>query len=165
MGEKMKKGEGKKGEGKGDKEGEGEGDKAGDFAKKQEEIRKQLSDYYEQLKKEGEGGNGNMSKILKDMEESEKDLLNKQLTQELMMRQQQILNRMLDFEKSVREQGYEEKRESKTGKDYDKISPSEIKPEMLKEFIRKEHFNVSKYIYTPQYQELINEYLKSISNK
>jgi len=59
---------------------------------------------------------GDAKQLMKQMEETENDLVNKQITQETMQRQQEILSKLLDYEKAEKEREMEEKRESKEGK-------------------------------------------------
>ena len=61
-----------------------------------------------------EGSGGNLSELIKQMEQNEEDLVNKRLTQELINRQQQITTRMLEAEKSMREQKMDEERKGET---------------------------------------------------
>ncbi|MEW6469070.1 MAG: DUF4175 family protein [Bacteroidota bacterium] len=59
---------------------------------------------------------GDAKDLMKKMEETENDLVNKQITQETIKRQQEILTKLLDYEKAEKEREMEEKRESKEGK-------------------------------------------------
>ena len=103
----MKKGKsGKKGKKKGEKNAE----KLMQLAKKQEAIRKQLMELRDEQGKNGE--KGKIDKILEDMEENETDIINNQITQETIARQQEILTRLLEAEKAEREQDEDDKRKS-----------------------------------------------------
>jgi hypothetical protein len=147
------------------KNGIKDGNMLSEMAARQEAIRKKLQEAMEKLKKEGKQGLGSSEKIQEGMKESEEELKRRQLTQELMMRQQQILSRMLDFDKSVRERDMDNQRESKSGTEKPIISPAELTTEELKKQIRKEQFNSSKYIYTPTFQQLIDSYFKLLESK
>ncbi|MCS7086048.1 MAG: hypothetical protein NZ534_08240, partial [Bacteroidia bacterium] len=111
------------------------------MAAQQEAIRKKLQETFEKMKKEGEKGLGSGDKIIDDMKLTEDQLKNKQLTQEMMIRQQQILDRMLDFDKAMREREYENKRRSNTGKDILRDSPPELSQEEMQKKIRKESYS------------------------
>ena len=50
------------------------------------------------------------------MQQSEKELVNKQLSQESLQRQQQILSRMLEAEKAEQEREMEQKRSSESAR-------------------------------------------------
>jgi hypothetical protein len=86
------------------------------LAAQQEAIRRMLQQYLENLKKEGKGYDGKMDKIMKDMEQTEKDIVNKQINQNTINRQQDILTRLLESEKAEKEREKQETRESKEGK-------------------------------------------------
>jgi hypothetical protein len=85
-------------------------------AAQQEAIRKMMQDYQSELKKEGKGYGGDIDKMLKEMEEVEKDLVNKRITQQTINRQQQILTRLLESERAETKREQEEKRESREAK-------------------------------------------------
>ncbi|MCS6905997.1 MAG: DUF4175 family protein [Bacteroidia bacterium] len=136
------------------------------LAKEQEAIRKKLKDAIEKMKKEGKPCLGSGDKIAEEMQQTEEDLRkNQQITAEMLARQQRILNRMLDFDKSMREREWDEKRRSTTARERKVASPAELTEEQLKQRVRKEYFNKDKYQYTPTYQELIDQYYKLLDNK
>jgi hypothetical protein len=81
------------------------------LAAQQEALRQMM----QQLMNEG-GDPGGMKNTLKDMEQTETDLVNKNITQETMKRQQEILTKLLDYEKAEKEREQDNKRESKEGK-------------------------------------------------
>lgn len=82
------------------------------LAAEQEAIRKMLQQYGEELKKDGTGNDGNISEMMKKMEQTETDLVNKMLSNETLKRQQEILTRLLDSEKAEKERELDEKRKS-----------------------------------------------------
>ena len=96
------------------------------------------------------------------MQETATELLNKQLTAQTMMRQQQILSRLLQADKSVREREYEEKRESNTGKDLDHKAPAQLTQEEYKNKLRQELLKTSKLEYSSDFIYLIEQYFKKI---
>ena len=76
------------------------------LAAQQEMLRKMM----QQMMNEGGNTPGDMKNTLKKMEETETDLVNKMLTKETMMRQQQILDKLLDYEKAEKQKETEQKR-------------------------------------------------------
>lgn len=111
----MEKGE--SGQGKNSKGGQGSmSEEIARLAAEQEAIRNELSKYKEQLDEEGVKDGGNMSNAMNEMEQNEKDLVNKRITQETIMRQQRIITRMLESEKAEQTREKEEKRESREEK-------------------------------------------------
>jgi hypothetical protein len=94
------------------------------------------------------------------MEQTELDLVNKQLTDQMIKRQQDILTRLLEAEKSLREQDMEEERKGETAKDYEK----EI-PKAFEEYLRLKEKEVELLktippkLY-PYYKREVDEYFK-----
>jgi len=96
------------------------------MAAQQEAIRNQLQEYADQLQKEGTGNARELNQMMKDMERTETDLVNKVISQETMMRQKEILTRLLNSEKAEMEREKEERRESREAQNYDLSNPAEI---------------------------------------
>jgi hypothetical protein len=94
----------------------GMSEKLAKLAAEQEEIRNEMRKYADQLNEEGIKDGGAMSDIMKKMEETQKDLVNKKIVQETINRQQEILTRMLESEKAEIKRGEEEKRQSTEAK-------------------------------------------------
>ena len=135
-----------------------------EMAARQEALRKKIKDMFDKMKQAGEGGMGDLDKMQKDMKESEEQLRKSQLSAELLMRNEQIKMRMLDFDKALREREYDKKRKSVTGKELKVTSPADLEPNELQERIRKENYNKDKFRYTPMYQNLIEQYYKLLED-
>ena len=103
----------------GDKPGQGQGGMSKELAQmaaKQAAIRRELQKMSEELEKNGEkGAGGNLKKLSDLMEQNETDIVNKNITRQTMMRQEEILTRLLESEKAEREREKDNKRESKEG--------------------------------------------------
>lgn len=130
------------------------------LAAQQEMIRNMMKEL-----QKGPGGTKageELNKLQKEMEETEKDLVNKQLSQELINRQKEILTRLLEAEKSARQQGEEEKREAERPKDI----KNELPPSFEKYLKAKEkEIDLLKTIppsLTPYYKQEVNEYFQKI---
>lgn len=85
------------------------------MAAEQSAIRKRLEQLRNELNKGGKGEGNKLNPLIKDLEEQERDLVNKRLGNNVVKRQQDILTRLLESEKATRERGLDEKRESKSG--------------------------------------------------
>lgn len=138
------------------------------LALEQETIRKNMQNLNEDVKelqdKEGKKLLGNLDEIQKDMMEVIKDLQNNNITPETKKRQEKILSRMLDFQLSTREKDFEQKRESRPGKDFDRISPPEIvisRPEIING-INQDMLELQKESYSDEYELLIQKYMQKI---
>ena len=91
-------------------------EKLAKLAAQQEAIRNEMSKYADQLNEEGIKDGGSMNDMMKKMEETQKDLVNKKIVQETLNRQQEILTKMLESEKAEMKRGEEEKRQSTEAK-------------------------------------------------
>ncbi|MBS1521349.1 MAG: hypothetical protein JST50_10155 [Bacteroidetes bacterium] len=87
------------------------------MARQQEMIRQALQEINKDENKNGGGGIGNLDKISKEMEQTENDIVNRRITDEVLKRQQQIQTRMLEAEKAQQQRDQDQKRESNAGKD------------------------------------------------
>jgi len=94
------------------------------LARQQAIIRQALQQINREENKDGTGGLGNLDKISKDMEQTERDLVNRRITEDALKRQQQIQTRLLEAEKAQQEREQDQQRESHAGKE---IPPGYIK--------------------------------------
>jgi hypothetical protein len=94
------------------------------MAREQQEIREMLQQYNQQENKDGTGALGNIDKISQQMEQNERDLVNRRITDEALKRQQQIQSRLLEADKADQQREKDEQRESHAGND---IPPGYIK--------------------------------------
>lgn len=125
--EQMKKGPMPGGKTPGDKPGDQQGEgnmgmpglgnkEIAKMAAQQTAIRQQLEKMRNEMNKEGKGQGNQLNPLIKELEQQEKDLINKNFSPEMIRRQQDILTRLLESDKALRERGFEEKRESNSGK-------------------------------------------------
>ncbi len=96
------------------------------LAAQQEALRNQLQQYMDGLKEQGIGDQGDMKRMIGDMERTETDLVNKMITNQTLLRQQEILTRLLESEKAERVRELEEQRESKEAKNQKISNPEEF---------------------------------------
>jgi hypothetical protein len=116
----------------------------------------------EKMKEDGKTPGGDLPF---KMEQTEMDLVNKQLTDQLIKRQQDILTRMLETEKSMREQDMDEERKGETAKDYDKEIPKAFEEYLrLKEKEVELLKTVPPKLY-PYYKKEVSEYFKRMNNQ
>lgn len=88
----------------------------------QELLRQQLQELMQKLKQQGKNPGSDIASM---MEETEKDIVNNRITDQTIMRQQEILTRLLESEKAIREQEEDEKRESREPKNFNKTNPKQ----------------------------------------
>lgn len=87
------------------------------LAREQQEIRQAFEQLNQQETKNGGSATPNADKTSQQMEQTEKDLVNRKITDEALKRQQQIQTRLLEAEKAEQEREQDEKRQSHAGKD------------------------------------------------
>ncbi|MCB9231467.1 MAG: hypothetical protein H6581_07385 [Bacteroidia bacterium] len=142
----------------------GKGTDPGKLAKmaaEQEAIRKALQEAHDQIQKEGGKALGSLGQIASDMKDTEDELKRNNITRETLNRQQQILNRLLDATKAVREkEEFENRRQSTTGNDEDRVSPEELSKEEYKNMLRQELLKSNQLEYSNDFIILIEKYFK-----
>ncbi len=105
-----------------------------------------------------------LNKIIEDLESIAHDLKRGKMTQELVDKQQRILSRLLDAQRSIHKREFSKKRKAETSEIDDWDLPEEIKLKFDK--MRKKALLQEDYKDLPQeYQELIREYLKLLNEK
>jgi len=130
------------------------------MAAEQERIRRALQEMQDKLKENG--GQVPGGDLPGKMEQTEMDLVNKQITEQTIRRQKEILTRLLDAEKSMREQDQDDERKGETAKDYDKELPREFE-EYLK--LKEKEVELLKTVppkLYPYYKKEVNDYFKRI---
>ena len=104
--------------GKSGRNGKGMSKEFSEMAQQQQMIRQALQEMNQKLNKEGKGKLGDVEKIMKEMEQTETDLVNKRITQESMLRQENISVKLLEAEKAERERELDIEKESRSGKEF-----------------------------------------------
>lgn len=140
------------------------------MAVEQQQIKESMQQMNEEFKKQQEIDGkkllGNLDEVQKDMNEIIKDLQNNNITPETRKRQEKILSRMLDFQLSTREKDFEQKRESRPGKNFDRSSPPEIvisRPNIVNG-INQDVLDLQKDNYTEDYELLIQKYMEKVKS-
>jgi hypothetical protein len=102
--------------------------------------------------------------MINELEQQEKDLINKQFSPAMVNRQKSILTRLLESEKALMERGFEEKRESKSGINEsfgNKIRFDEYNKQKLNQI---EMLRVIDPVYRKYYKDKANEYFNQSFN-
>ena len=157
--EKMKKGNenGKKPKGK-----KGQGKDLAKMMAKQEMIRQQLEKMADKIE-EGENGKAEgLRDAINKMEQTEEDIVNDNITQETLNRQNQIIEHLLEAEKAEQERDKEKKREAKEAQQL----PHQVK-DLLEEYKRNK-LKQAELLKTippklrPYYKGKVKEYFQQI---
>lgn len=133
------------------------------MAAEQERIRRALQEMQEKLKQQG--GQSLGDDIPMKMEQTEMDLVNKQITEQTIQRQKEILSRLLESEKSMREQDLDDERKGEAAKDYTNQIPRAFDEYLrLKEKEVELLKTVPPKLY-PYYKQEVGEYFKRIKTQ
>ncbi len=110
---------------------------------------------------------GRLDNLGSEMEEIVEELEANKFTRKLIERQRQILSRMLDAQKSMREKEYSQKRKAERETVKLTKSPPELRDEMLRreDFLRKKLMEALEEGYALEYKELIKKYFESLSGQ
>ncbi|HET7153684.1 MAG TPA: hypothetical protein VFJ29_07940, partial [Candidatus Kapabacteria bacterium] len=136
----------------------------GRLAGEQSAVQKSM----EQLQKEQEqmtGGKtntlGDLSKIADDMQSVIKDMQDNNVNPETIRRQERILSRMLDAQRSQQDRDFDNKRQGKAGTDVTRESPADL-PNALTQ--QQDHSNDLLHLleqgYTKDYENRIKKYFE-----
>ena len=154
--------DGEKGKKKGEKESdEGESRRLMQMAQKQQQIRQMLQELRNDIGENGE--KGNIDRIIEKMEENEIDILNNKISNETLLRQEEILTKLLEAEESQRERGEDEKRESIEWNYEIKNNSSEYLEYIRKKKEQEELIRTTPVQLNPFYKEKVNRYFNTIS--
>ncbi len=162
--------------GKGEKSGKQEGQGGGNDGKGNGTSEEQMQELYEIYKQQamlrqalekqledmqGDGIRGQAQKVVKKMEELERMLLERGITQDVMQQLRNLQHELLKLKKAVNEQGMEQKRKSETPKKtWDKPSPAEIK--FKKKYLPEDEIlNREPLPLKALYKKKVQEYFKT----
>jgi len=136
------------------------------LAAEQGAIAKGMRDVQRSLEGGGQSGlQGRTEEIAKDMEKVAEDLKNRKVDRQTIERQQKILTRLLDAQRSVRERDMTERRKSETAKPYEPKSPKPLPGDLgdQQKKVREALLKALKEGYPPEYEELIRAYFKALA--
>lgn len=152
----------------GQKKGEQQGmsKELAEMAQKQAMIREAL----EKMAQELGGGNTEDGKLAKQLEQladqmdkTEEDIVNKQLSIETLKRQEEILTRLLEAEESERKRKQDNERKSNTANEINRTVPPAIEEYLKKRNAELDLYKTVSPELKPFYKNLVEEYLRSIS--
>lgn len=145
------------------KEGGGSAEELAKLAAQQEQIRRMLQEAAKEGQKDGGPDPGGQTQ--QKMEETENDLVNKQITAETIKRQQEILDKMLEYEKAEKQKEMDNQRQSNEAKNQPQSNPegfSEYKRQKEKE---AELLRTVPPALSPFYKMKVNIYFNGAEQK
>jgi hypothetical protein len=151
-----KPGEGGSGGGQGNNDGEENARELMEIYQEQRRLRQQLQDA---LEKQGLTPGG--QKVLDQMKDAEKQMLNKGFKNEVLQRMLNINYEMLKLEKAVQQQGEDSKRQSETNQKEYTNQAKPLSPELQQYLNSVEILNRQSLPLRPNYNQKVQEYFKS----
>ena len=130
------------------------------MASQQEMIRKRMQEIREELSGDQQAKK-TIDKMLKQMEETETDIINRNITQQTLLRQQEILSKLLEADKAHREREQDQQRQSQewlqdiTNRLLDPLEEYQKEKKKQEELLRTIPPSL-----TPFYKNKVNEYFQ-----
>lgn len=139
------------------------------LAQEQQMIQKSLDELNKEAQKSGKSKSlpGNLENIMKQMQEVVSDMSTQKLNGDIVQKQERILSRLLEAQRSINERDYEKDRESKAGKEFVRESPADLNlnSEKGKNKIKDELNKAIQEGYLKDYEELIRKYYEVLQKK
>ena len=139
------------------------------LSQEQQMIKKSLDQLNQEAKVSGQSKKlpADLDNILKKMQEVITDLQGEKLDDNLIQKQEQILSKLLDAQKSINERDYEKERESRSGETVLRKIPPELDLTSQNSLnkIKDELNKAVKEGYTRDYEELILKYYESLQKE
>jgi len=147
------------------KKGGGMSRELAEMAAQQGALREMAKKKAQELNEDGSGDGGEMKKIADEMEELERDLINRNVDISTLERQRDILSRLLEAEEAERLRGEKDERKSRSGDQG--LHPES--PQMI-DYLRN-RANELELLRTvpadlvPYYRDRVNEYFNTLDDK
>lgn len=133
------------------------------LAAEQEAVKKGIEDMASEF-----GSRAEILGRLDDLSEEARrvieDLRRQKVSEETLRRQERILTRLLNAQRSMRQRDYSQRRKSKPGETYEVVSPPELSLEDKERMLQDLLYRKRGY-YPPEYEDLIRAYFRAISRK
>ncbi len=139
------------------------------LSQQQDVIRKSLDQLNKEAKQSGESKKipANLEDVMHRMQEVITDMNSEKLDDDLIQKQEKILSKLLDAQKSINERDFEKQRESNSGKNIAGKAPAELNltTEEGKDKLRDELNKAVREGYSKDYEELIRKYYEALQKE
>ncbi len=139
------------------------------LSQQQQLIQKSLEQLNQEAKVSGQSTKlpADLDNILKRMQEVITDMQGEKLDDNLIQKQENILSKLLDAQRSLNERDYEKERESRTGENVTRNFPSDLNFNSTNSLnkIRDELNKAVKEGYSRDYEDLIRNYYEILQNE
>ncbi len=135
----------------------------------QQLIQKSMEQLNKEAKESGQSKKltGNLERIIQEIKEVVSNMNTQKLNDELVQKQERILSKLLDAQRSINERDFEKQRESNTGQNIVRESPPELilNTEEGLNRLRDELIKASKEGYKKDYEDLIRKYFEALQKE
>ncbi len=132
-------------------------------------VRKSLEELAKEAAQAGQLSKllGDLNAVAQDMREVQTDLAQGNVNPETVRKQERIMSRLLDSQRSMRERDYEKKRRAETGMDRLRATPPEIDVTSRegRNRLREDLLKALEAGYARDYQELIRQYFEALEQE
>ena len=135
-----------------------------DLAAQQRALREMAEKKGSELNAEGSGEGNGFKEIAAEMEELERQLVNRDIDIEAIERQRDIMTRLLEAENAERIRGEKEERESRTGRDLDTPPPPSMEEYLRRKEMETEWLRTIPPELEPYYRDRVNEYFNTLDH-
>jgi hypothetical protein len=139
------------------------------MSQQQQLIQKSLEQLNKEAKQSGESKKipADLENIVNQMREVVTDMNTEKLTDELIQKQEKILSKLLDAQKSINERDFEKERKSGSGNNFTRNSPAELNlnNQMGKEKLKDELNRAVQEGYNKDYEDLIRKYYEALQRE
>ena len=132
------------------------------MAQQQAALRKQLQELQSLLNSKGMGNAKLMKELQEQMDRTETDLVNKRLSSQLLARQKEILTRLLEAERAIREQEQDDKRSSRNPEDLARPIPPALQQHLRDRQSLMEIYRTVPAQLKPYYRSMVQQYYQRI---
>ena len=139
------------------------------LAQQQQLIQKSLEELNKEAKQSGESTKipADIENIVNQMREVVSDMSTEKLNDELIQKQERILSKLLDAQKSINERDFEKERKSESGTNITRNNPAELnlKNQQGKEKLKDELNRAVQEGYNKDYEDLIKKYYEALQRQ
>ena len=133
------------------------------LAARQAQVQRSLEALMQQMEMEGETL-GRLDGVARDIEEVVKEMRRRRVSRRTYERQERILSRLLDAQRSIRQRQYSKKRQSRVGEDIARSGPSGLPDDMgeREDRLNEELQQALREGYARDYEEAIRSYFDAL---
>ena len=128
------------------------------MAAQQAALRAKLEQLRREMNKDGKGSGNALNPLINALDQQEKDLINRNKKADFVKRQKEIITRLLESEDALRERGFDEKRESKSAKDYNNGNLKAINQYNQQKAKQLDVLHLLNPSYRKYYKDKVNQY-------